>query len=376
MKLICTQENLSRSITYLERITGKQSTLPILSNILIEAENGRLRLSATNLEIGVVVNIGAKVEEEGKITVPAKLIGSFIHNLPLGDVLHLKTDQTSLHIQSSQYDGKIKGMDGKDFPIIPQFQGDNYPFIFPAQYFKNALSQILFCVSQNESRMELTGVNILLEEKSLCLAATDSFRLAEQVFALPYDIPLGQSFIIPSATCQELLRIITQESKEVLVAIEENQAFFEVDGVKMVSRLIHGKYPDYKQIIPTSFLSTYDMKREDLIRAVKITSVLSSYNAGEITLHFSTGSSECSIESVSQEVGQNKARVLIESQSGEDVERLFTFNPRYVLEGLNALKGEYVVFHTNNATSPVVLREREDGQEKMQYLYIMMPVRK
>lgn len=106
-------------------------------------------------------------------------------------------------------------MDGKDFPIIPQFQGDNYPFIFPHRVFKNPLPQILFCVSQeNKSRMELTGVNILLEEKSLCLAATDSFRLAEQVFALPYDIPLGQSFIIPSATCQELLRIITQESKE------------------------------------------------------------------------------------------------------------------------------------------------------------------
>ena len=376
MKLICTQENLSRSITYLERITGKQSTLPILSNILIEAENGRLKLSATNLEIGVVVNIGAKVEEGGKITIPAKLIGSFIHNLPSGDVLHLETDQTSLHIQSSQYEGKIKGMDGKDFPIIPYFQGEKYPFVFPAQYFKNALSQILFCVSQNESRMELTGVNVLFEEKSLYLAATDSFRLAEQIFELPYETPSGQSFIIPSATCQELLRIITQESKEVLVAIEENQIFFEVDGIKMVSRLIHGKYPDYKQIIPTSFLSTYQMKREELIRAVKITSVLSSYNAGEITLHFSAGSPECSIESVSQEVGQNKARVPIESQSGEDTEKIFTFNPRYVLEGLNALKGEYVVFHTNNATSPVVLRETEGGQEKTQYLYIMMPVRK
>ncbi len=376
MKLICTQENLSRSITYLERITGKQSTLPILSNILIEAEGGRLKLSATNLEIGVVVNIGAKIEEEGKITIPAKLIGSFIHNLPSGDILHLQTEQASLLIQSSQYEGKIKGMDGKDFPIIPSFQGEKYPFTFPAQYFKNALSQILFCVSQNESRMELTGVNVSFEEKSLYLAATDSFRLAEQIFELPYETQPEQSFIIPSATCQELLRIITQDSKEVFVAIEENQAFFEVDGIKIVSRLIHGKYPDYKQIIPTSFLSSYQMKREELIRAVKITSVLSSYNAGEITIQFSVGLSECSIEAVSQEVGQNKARVRIENQSGEDVDRIFTFNPRYVLEGLNALKGEYVVFHINNATSPVVLREIDGEQEKMQYLYIMMPVRK
>ncbi len=376
MKLICTQENLSRSITYLERITGKQSTLPILSNILIEAENGRLKLSATNLEIGVVVNIGAKIEEEGKITIPAKLIGSFIHNLPSGDILNLQTDQASLIIQSSQYEGKIKGMDGKDFPIIPCFQGAEYPFVFPAQLFRNALSQILFCVSQNESRMELTGVNVSFEEKSLYLAATDSFRLAEQIFELPYKTQSAQSFIIPSATCQELLRIITSESKEVFVAVEENQVFFEVDGIKIVSRLIHGKYPDYKQIIPTSFLSTYQMKRDELIRAVKITSVLSSYNAGEITIRFSVGVPECSIEAVSQEVGQNKARVRIENQSGEDTEKIFTFNPRYVLEGLNALKGEYVVFHINNATSPVVLREMEGENEKLQYLYIMMPVRK
>ncbi|MBP6889520.1 MAG: DNA polymerase III subunit beta [Candidatus Moranbacteria bacterium] len=376
MKLICTQENLSRSITYLERITGKQSTLPILSNILIEAENGRLKLSATNLEIGVIVNIGAKIEEEGKITIPAKLIGSFIHNLPSGDILNLQTEQSSLVIQSTQYEGKIKGMDGKDFPIIPCFQGEEYPFVFPAQFFKNALSQILFCVSQNESRMELTGVNVSFEEKFLYLAATDSFRLAEQTFELPYETPSTQSFIIPSATCQELLRIITQESKEVFVAIEENQAFFEVDGVKIVSRLIHGKYPDYKQIIPISFLSTYQIKREELVRAVKITSVLSSYNAGEITIRFTAGSSECSIEAVSQEVGQNKARVRIENQSGEDLEQIFTFNPRYVLEGLNAFKGEYVVFHINNATSPVVLREKEGEKEKAQYFYIMMPVRK
>ena len=375
MKLICTQENLSRSIAYLERITGKQSTLPILSNILIEAENGRLKLSATNLEIGVVVNIGAKIEEEGRITIPAKLIGSFIHNLPSGDILNLRTEQASLVIQSSQYEGEIKGMDGKDFPIIPQFQG-KYPFSFPAQYFKNALSQILFCVSQNESRMELTGVNVLFEGKSLYLAATDSFRLAEQIFELPYETPSGQSFIIPSATCQELLRVITQESKEVLVAIEENQVFFEVDGIRVVSRLIHGKYPDYKQIIPTSFLSTYQMKRKEFIRAVKIVSVLSSYNAGEITLHFSAGSQECRIEAVSQEVGQNKARVSIENQTGDDTEKVFTFNPRYVLEGLNALKGESVVFYANNPASSVVLREVDREGEKVQYLYIVMPVRK
>jgi DNA polymerase-3 subunit beta len=376
MKLVCTQENLSRAVSYLERITGKQSTLPILSNILIETDKGRMKLSATNLEIGVVVNIGAKIEEEGKLTVPAKLLGNFTHNLPLGDVLELSTEQASLIVKSSRYEGKIKGMDGKDFPIIPDFQDEVYPFSFPAQQFKNALSQILFCTSQNESRMELTGVNVFPEGNTLCLAATDSFRLAEQVLKLPQNSHLTQSFIIPSATCQELLRIITPESGEVWVAIEENQVFFEVDGVRVVSRLIHGKYPDYKQIIPNTFTASYVMKREDVVRAVKITSVLSSYNAGEITLKFTQGSEECLIEVVSQEVGENKAKIHIQNQQGGNEDIVFTFNPRYVLEGLSALKSEYIILHANNATSPVVLREMEGEQEKKGYLYIMMPVRK
>lgn len=376
MKLVCTQENLSKAVSYLERITGKQSTLPILSNILIETEKGRLKLSATNLEIGVVVNIGAKIEEDGKITVPAKLLGNFTHNLPSGDILEISTHQTSLIVKSSQYEGKIKGMDGKDFPIIPNFHDEVYPFTFPAQQFKNALSQILFCVSQNESRMELTGINVFSEGNTLCLAATDSFRLAEQILNLPQTSNLSESFIIPSATCQELLRIITPESSEVWVAIEENQIFFEVDGVRVVSRLIHGKYPDYKQIIPTSFLSSYMIKREDFIRAVKITSVLSSYNAGEITLKFTQGSQECLIEATSQEVGENKAKVEVEIQQGGNEDVVFTFNPRYVLEGLSALKSEYILFHVNTAAAPVVLREIEGKEEKKEYLYIMMPVRK
>jgi DNA polymerase-3 subunit beta len=162
----------------------------------------------------------------------------------------------------------------------------------------------------------------------------------------------------------------------VWVAIEENQVFFEVDGVRVVSRLIHGKYPDYKQIIPNTFTASYVMKREDVVRAVKITSVLSSYNAGEITLKFTQGSEECLIEVVSQEVGENKAKIHIQNQQGGNEDIVFTFNPRYVLEGLSALKSEYIILHANNATSPVVLREMEGEQEKKGYLYIMMPVRK
>ncbi len=376
MKLICTQENLARAISYLERIAGKQSTLPILSNILMEAEKGRLKLSATNLEIGVEVNIGSKIEEEGKLTIPAKLIANFIHNLPSGDVLELSTEHSSLTIKSTRYEGKIHGIDGKDFPIIPYFQGETYPFIFPAQELKQAFTQILFCVSQNESRMELTGVNMLLEGRRLCLAATDSFRLAEQQLVLTQEVADSQSFIVPSATCQELMRIITPESKEVWVAFEENQVFFEVDGVKIVSRLIHGKYPDYKQIIPMTFTGTYTLKREEMIRAVKIASVLSSYSAGEITLTFTAGSQECLIEAVSQEVGSNTTRVPISEQTGVVQDLVFLFNPRYVLEGLNAIRGEWVVCHTNTASAPIVLREKTPENERAPYLYIMMPVRK
>lgn len=382
MKLICTQENLAKALSYLERVVGKQTTLPILSNFLLETEKGRLKISATNLEIGVIISIGAKIEKEGRMTVPAKLLSNFISNLPGGDVLELESDTQNLKVTSATYQMKIKGMDGKDFPIIPQYKNE-YFFSLPAQELKNALSRLLFCVSMNEARLELTGAHIFFYEDSLHIAATDSFRLAEEI--IPFRSEGGNyksfldktpSLILPGGTLHEIMRVITPESSEVKIALEENQIFFEIDGVEIISRVINGKYPDYKQIIPKDFSFQVIFEKESFKRAIKIASSISSYSGGEITLSFDQEEKTCTFTSQSQEVGENKTVLPIECVKGAGTLTM-VFNPRYVLEGANALLGEKILFLANTENTPAALRMLGSGGEvKNEYIYIIMPIRK
>jgi len=384
MKLICTQENLNKIVSYLEKITGKQSTLPILSNFLLETENGRLKISATNLEIGIVGYIGAKIETEGKIAIPAKLLSNFIHNLPTGDVLELESDAEGLKIISTAYQTKIKGLDGKDFPIIPEYKED-YFFSFPAQELKKALSRLLFCISVNNARLELTGIHIFFYKDRIELASTDSFRLAEEIIPLTdqgsvYETFLvnNQSLIIPGNTLHEIAHIITPESKEIKIALKENQIFFEIDGIQIISRIINGKYPDYKQIVLKNFHSQVVFEKESLQRALKIASSFSSYNASEITFSLKLQEKQCIISSESQEIGTNKSILSVEVIKQEVESLHIVFNPRYLLEGINALGSEKILFSVNDVSTPVELRIYDKNNPLLteNYLYIVMPIRK
>lgn len=381
MKITCTQENLARALSYLDRVVGKQTTLPILSNFLLETEKGRLKISATNLEIGVIVSIGAKIEREGRITVPAKILSNFIHNLPSGDVLDIEEENQHLKVVSTAYQVRIKGMDGKDFPIIPQYKKE-YQALFPAQEMKSALSRLLFCVSTNEARLELTGVCLSFIDNMLHLAATDSFRLAEEILLVKNQgtsllFQENQSLIIPSVVLHEVLRVITPESEEIKVALEENQIFFEIDGVEIISRVINGKYPDYQQIIPKEFTLQVVFEKQALQRAIKIAGSLSSYNTGEITMIFDGEQKTCTFLSQSQEIGENKTTLPVEYVQ-EGVSLTMVFNPRYVLEGVNNMSvGEKVLFCANSAATPAALRGINDEGKQNEYsLYIMMPIRK
>lgn len=381
MKLICTQENLNRTLSYLEKVAGKQLTLPILSNFLLETENGRLKISATNLEIGIIGYIGAKIEREGKIALPAKVLSNFIHNLPSGDVLELESTSSGLKIVSTAYQTTIKGLDGKDFPIIPEYKED-YFFSFPAQELKKALSRTLFCMSINNARLELTGVHIFFYKDHIELASTDSFRLAEEIIPLTdqkesYHEFLVQnpSLIIPGSTLHEIMHIITTESTDVKIALKENQIFFEIDGIQIISRIINGKYPDYKQIIPKDFQLQVILEKESFQRAVKIASNFASYNVGEITISFLPAEKQCIISSESQEIGTNKTILPIEIQSGS-IPLKIVFNPRYILEGINILSGEKILFSANSEFTPVSLRMYQDTIIMENYIYIVMPIRK
>lgn len=384
MRIICTQENLSRALSFLERATGKQSTLPILSSFLLQGGKGQVKLSATNLEIGVVSFIGAKVDGEGELAVPVKIVNNFIHNLPSGDVVSIETDGNALSMESAGYSMRIRGLNPKDFPIIPEKKGD-YFLSLPAAEMKSSLQRLLPCVSLNESRLELTGINFLLSERSISLAATDSFRLGEQEISISKEnvfegysafIEHTSSLILPQGTLQEVSRIISPETKEVKIVFEENQAFFEIDGVLVVSRVINGKYPDYKQILPKDFSYKAILDRDEMLRAVRMASVFSSQMSGEMTVTLLPNSGECVISSRSSEIGENKTVLKGEISGGEALEMVF--NPRYVLDGLNVSETKKIAFYANTPSTPAEFRmiDSDTGKSRDEFLYIAMPVRK
>ena len=380
MKVICTQENFKKAIFNTERITGKQVTLPILNNILIETEKGRLKFSATNLEVGVVSVIGVKIEKEGKITIPAKLLSNFVNNLPQEGKILLEIKNQTLSLSSGNFKAQIKGLDPQDFPIIPKKE-DGFLFSLSAQNLKNAVMKLLLCISINETRPELTGINMLFSEKKINLAATDSFRLAEEILTIGdvddnYKKNLGKSssVIIPSSTLSEVAKIITQEMEKIQISIEENQIFFLLDDVYVVSRLINGKYPEYKQIIPQNFATRAVFKKEDISRAVKIASAFTSAKSGEIAVKIDAENKKIIITAQSQETGENI------SQIDADIvgpSQNITLNPRFVLDGINPISTSNISFLINNNTSPAAIKavDEKTGEIIESHTYIVMPIK-
>lgn len=386
MKLICTQEKFKKAIFNSERVVSKQTTLPILNNILFEVEKGVLKLSATNLEIGVQVKIGAKVEEEGKITIPARLISNFSSNLPQGENVNLELIYQNLKIKSGKTQVSIKGLPASDFPLIPQ-KNSEYLLEISNKTLKNIISCIITSVSHNETRLELSGVNMVFDRKNIFFASTDSFRLSEYILNLEEGNILNKedysvfvekrgNIIIPANTLIELNRIISNELEEkTKIAIEEGQIFFEIDGTRIVSRLINGKYPEYKNIMPESYKTCIIGDKTVFQNALKVASIFLTSQSNETTLKIDSNTKKITISSQSVETGNNSTELNFEVQ-GESQE--IVFNLKYLLDGINTIQTQKIAISANSDASPVAIQAilDEDGKTiQKEYTYIVMPIK-
>ncbi|HFC76803.1 MAG TPA: DNA polymerase III subunit beta [Candidatus Moranbacteria bacterium] len=379
MKLICTQENFKKAILTVDKITSKQTTLPILKNILLETKDGRLVFSATNLEIGIINKIGAKIEKEGKIAVPVKLISNFILNLPFEESIEIELKGQILHINCGKYKAKINCLDSEDFPIIPS-KKEEAQFKLKNNKFKKIIENSLNCVSLNDTRVEFTGVNVNFEDK-IYFASTDSFRLAENVIDIKkdekYNILKGKSIIIPAETLRELNKILSniEENVDIFITIEENQIFFDINDIKVVSRLINGNYPDYKQIIPNKFKTNILISKKELLQSIKIASIFTKNNEGEVDIKIkSEENDKMIIKSELQEAGENKVELNID-KSGDD--QRFVINPRFLIDGLNSISTEKVKIMINDSISPIGLKNvNKENKDEDSYIYIIMPIKK
>jgi DNA polymerase-3 subunit beta len=372
MKFISLQENLKKGLNITGHITSKNINLPILNNILIKTTNSDIEFVSTNLEIGVTYKVRGKIEEEGEFTVDSKLINDYINILGFGEKVLIQSNEKEMKVESGNYKTKIKGEAATDFPLIPTIEKDEYYSINIIE-FKKALSNVIFSVSNNENRLELTGVLFNINNNNLNLAATDSYRLAEKKIKINNDKEEeNKNYIVPAKTIQEILRILNyfdyedKKDEEIKIYLSDNQILFVYDSFSLISRLINGNYPDYKQIIPVENSTKTIIKKEELLRAVKAASLFSKNGINDILLQFNKNN--LVVSSFSGATGESKIDIKcnIEGEKNE-----ITVNYRYLIDGLNNIDGDNIIIEMSNNNSPCLLKKEGDDS----YLYIIMPIR-
>lgn len=368
MKLSVTQENLAKAITTVGRMVSARSSLPVLANILIATEGGRLKLSATNLEVGINYWIGAKVEEDGGITVPARLFSEFITSLPSGNV-DMELNDLSLVVKAPHVESSINGISAEEFPLIPQIKSEPALQI-SAKTFHDALAQVVVAASADESRPILTGVYIYNENSNLVIVSTDSYRLAEKQLKLAKKPTSDIKFIVPARTIQELVRLLGDHDGDIAVYASDNQVMFEVDGIELTSRLIEGQFPDYRQIIPKSADTTVEAATDEVMRVTKLASLFARENAGSVRLDIKAEGRMDVVANPSQ-VGENTSSADCEVD-GDDNE--IALNARYLTDALGVLKTPKLTLSLSGKLNPCVIKPAGDS-EKVDYLHIIMPLR-
>ncbi len=364
MKLVVTQENLAKALQIVGRVASGKTPLPILSNILFRTDKNRLLLAATNLEIAIAQHIGGKIEQEGAITVPARLMSEFISNLPKG-MVSLEVNGTKLHIKSGSYESTIHGMAPDEFPALPEITAQQ-TITIPVATIKRAIQQTVVVASNDDTRPVLTGIFCHTHEGKLYLASTDGYRLAERLIT---DTDQNISAVIPAQTLQDVLRVISDDSNDITMMFDDNQVRVLVDDVEITSQLIDGAFPDYRQLIPASTDIAVTLDKDEFNRITKIASLFARESGGSVTLNAVKEEQKLSIHSVASQLGENTSEASAEvTGDGGQV----TLNSRYLLEALNCIDNPKILFSFSGKLSPCVLTSAE---KERNYKHIIMPLK-
>ena len=373
MKLTCLQENMNRGLNLVGRAAATRTTLPITNNVLLSIDQGRLKLVATNLEMAISCWIGAKVEEEGAITVPARLLTEFVASLPSDKIkMSLSPRTRTLELKCARFEARISGIDAKDFPPIPQVE-DGVTTKVEVEALRQGIGQVVFAAASDESRPVLTGVNAEFEGDLLTLAAADGFRLA--VYKLPLAAPVSQktTAIIPARTLAELNRLAAdqEEAIEIKVSASKSQVLFRLKDIELVSQLVQGSFPQYAQLIPQSFNTRAVVDVAQFLRATKTASIFARDGSGIVRLVIAPGGEKApgrlSISARSEEIGDDVGEIDATVQ-GEEAK--VAFNGKYLTDVLSVLHEPQVALEVTSPSSPGVFRPV--GVDN--YIHVVMPM--
>ena len=384
MKLSCLQENLNRGLSIVGRAVATRATLPITNNVLLATDDGRLKLVATNLEMAISCWIGAKIEEEGAITVPARLLTEFVSSLPSKRLnekgeeedepidITLSPQTKTTELKCARFEARISGVDAKDFPPIPKVE-EGIITTVEVDALRQGITQVVFAAATEESRPVLTGVNVQFEDTTLTLAAADGFRLA--VYKLPVTTPVSQKteVIIPARTLNELNRLLADQKEAVEMTLNPNksQLLFRLKNIELVSQLVQGTFPNYSQLIPQSHNTRMVANVAEFLRATKTASIFARDGSGIVRLMITPGSGrtpgKLTVSARSEEIGDDVGEI---DATVEGEEAKIAFNGKYLTDALSILHEEQVALEATTPSSPGLIRPV--GTDN--YIHVIMPM--
>lgn len=379
MKLDILQENLNHALTLANRVLVTKPQIPILSNILLVAKDGKLTLTASNIETSLIIETGAKIETEGEFTVPGRTLAEIISSLS-AEKITLEEKEGSMLIKSGTFRGRINGLGASEYPRLSSdtiLNQDNY-WEIDKEEFRQALVKVIFAAATDEGRAALTGILFKPKEKGLTLAATDGFRLSvvDLAKANPGKKQTPAPIIIPARSLTELLRILEEKEAQtkdktvkIFISEKENQVFFDLGEIKIFSRLIAGNFPDYEKIIPSDSSLKIIAVTEELSKTVRLASIFARESANIVK--FKIASPKLYVSANAAQVGENESEIDVVVEGKNRSEELsIAFNFRYLLDFLGSVSGE-VTMELSSPLAPGVFRSSNSSN----FLHIIMPVR-
>jgi DNA polymerase-3 subunit beta len=372
MKIEILKENLKNGLSIVEKIVGKNLSLPILDNVFINTDENFLSLSSTDLETAIKLWILTKIVKKGKVVVPAKLLSSLVSSLP-NEKIVLEEKNGGLYVECKNFKNQVQGFNPEEFPLIPEFKNAEFLEI-DNKKFCQGLAQIADVASVSQSRPEISGIYFVFSKNLIKIVATDSFRLAEKTITMETSSPREISFILPQKPTKEIINILGDKEGTVKIYFSPNQTMFEFPmkeaahpQVQIVSRLIDGEYPNYQEIIPTKFKTRIVLKRDEFLNQIKTASLFSG-KVNEIKIKTDEQAKELQIFAQDPDIGESQSGITAKID-GEPIE--VSFNYKFLTDGLANIKSSEVSFDISKEEGPCVLRPVGDAS----YIYVVMPIK-
>ena len=370
MKLQCTHENLDKALSNISRAVANRTTLPITQNVLLKVTNGKLQLSATNLEMAINTWIGAEITEEGETTVPARIFTDLIKSYP-NDHIDLNLSNNNLAIKCGPYNSNLITQPSDDFPPIPESDSLDPTFTISPARLSKLINSVIFSAAQDQSRPVLTGVKFSITNNVLTLASADGFRLSIISFELENENIPEIDFIVPAKSLLEVSRILpfTQDDVSVFMTKASNQVIFKIGNYQLTTTLTQGNFPDFNSLIPESNSTSCIIPKSNFKSAVRSLGVLAKDGNGIIRLEIS-GTEENQnllMSSKTDELGENS--VILEVNSSGDDSKI-AFNSKYLSDVLEVIDGENVILEINGDSNPGLIKPENNSN----YIHIVMPM--